>query len=153
MIGNVYAMTMVCEHRRRQFDDMHRAEIPMRILRAMDSEGLTCSLAWVVMPDHIHWLAQLRGHTLGYCVQRFKARTSYLLNQLDGRNGRVWQAGYYDHAIRTEESLREQAMYILANPVRAKLAERLGEYPNAWCRWPLDDGDQHVDGNANADWD
>jgi REP element-mobilizing transposase RayT len=138
MIGNVYALTVVCEQRHRYFDDARCAEIPMRILRAMDAEGVTSSLAWVVMPDHIHWLAQLRGHTLGYCVQRFKARTSFLLNRCQGRSGRVWQPGYYDHAIRTEESLREQAMYILANPVRAKLAECLGEYPHAWCRWPVE---------------
>jgi len=79
----------------------------------------------------------LRTRTLGYCVQRFKARSSYLMNRCRKRSGAVWQPGYYDHAIRSDESLREQAMYILANPVRAKLAERIGDYPHAWCRWEL----------------
>jgi hypothetical protein len=48
-----------------------------------------------------------------------------------------WQRGYHDHAVRTDESLHEKAMYILANPVRSGLASTLGEYPHAWCRWPL----------------
>ena len=136
-IGNVYALTMVCQHRQRSFDDERCVQIVSRTLRAMDEEGLTASLAWVIMPDHIHWLAQLRTHTLGHCVQRFKARSSHLMNRCRKRNGAVWQPGYYDHAIRSDESLREQAMYILANPVRAKLAERIGDYPYAWCRWEL----------------
>lgn len=137
MVGNVYALTMVCRHRQRHFDDADSAAIVARLFQTMDDDGITASLAWVIMPDHVHWLAQLRGHTLGYCVQRFKARSSFLINQHNGRCGAFWQAGYFDHAVRTEESLREQVMYILANPVRANLAETLGDYPHAWCRWKV----------------
>lgn len=137
IIGNVYALTMTCRNRQRLFDSPAQAEVATQLIRALDNEGLTCSLAWVVMPDHLHWLVQLRGESLGYCVQRFKARSSFLLNRHRGRCGPVWQAGYHDHAVRADASLRRQAMYILGNPVRAGLAERLGEYPYAWCRWPL----------------
>lgn len=138
IIGNVYALTLLCRNRQRIFDSHMQADVATQLIRALDNEGLTCSLAWVVMPDHIHWLAQLRGQSLGYCVQRFKARSSFLLNRRRGRCGPVWQAGYYEHAVRADDSLRKQALYIMANPVRAGLAAQLGEYPYAWCRWPLD---------------
>ncbi|KOQ73350.1 REP-associated tyrosine transposase [Stenotrophomonas maltophilia] len=146
IVGNVYAITMVCVNRRTIFEEPTNASIVMQVLEAMDQQGLTASLAWVVMPDHLHWLAQLRGKSLGYCVQRLKARSSFLINQHRGRAGAVWHAGYYDHAIRSEESLRRQARYILGNPVRAGLATRLGQYPHGWCQWPLDELDAESDG-------
>ncbi|WP_313139113.1 hypothetical protein [Stenotrophomonas sp.] len=74
-------------------------------------------------------------------MQRFKGRSSFLINRLLKREGALWHPGYYDHAIRSEASLRKQARYILGNPVRAGLATRLGEYPYGWCRWPLDDNE------------
>jgi hypothetical protein len=39
-----------------------------------------------------------------------------------------------DHALKRDESLLEAARYIVANPLRAGLAEQAGEYPYAWCR-------------------
>ncbi|WP_313418872.1 transposase [Stenotrophomonas sp.] len=141
IIDNVYAITMICRDRRPIFENPANAGIAIQVLEAMDQQGLTSSLAWVVMPDHLHWLAQLREKSLGYCVQRFKSRSGLLINQHRGSAGALWQAGYFDHAIRSEESLRKHARYILANPIRAGLATRLGEYPQGWCRWPLDDTD------------
>ncbi|MGE6334409.1 REP-associated tyrosine transposase [Stenotrophomonas sp. NPDC077659] len=139
VIGNVYAITMICKDRCRVFDDPSNAQIAMQVLEALDHDGLVASFAWVVMPDHLHWLVQLREKSLGYCVQRFKSRSGLRINQHRGHTGAVWQAGYYDHAIRSEESLRKHGRYILGNPVRAGLATTLGEYPHGWCRWPLDD--------------
>lgn len=60
IVGNVYAITMICRDRRLIFEDPTNASIAMQALEAMDQQGLTSSLAWVVMPDHLHWLAQLR---------------------------------------------------------------------------------------------
>ena len=137
IVGNVYTITMVCRNRYRVFDCPANASLAMQLLGSMDREGLTTSHAWIVMPDHIHWLAQLRGHSLGYCVQRFKARSSFLMNRRRGSSGAIWQAGYHDQAIRSEESLHRHAHYIMANPVRAGLATQIGEHPYGWCRWPL----------------
>lgn len=40
----------------------------------------------------------------------------------------IWQANYHDHAVRKEEDLKEIARYIVANPLRAKLVSRIGDY-------------------------
>ncbi|WP_329891189.1 transposase [Stenotrophomonas sp. SMYL11] len=84
IVGNVYTITMVCRNHHRVFDCPANADLAMQLLGSMDREGLTASLAWIIMPDHIHWLAHLRSHSLGYCVQRFKARSSFLINRRRG---------------------------------------------------------------------
>ena len=59
-------------------------------------------------------------------VGRMKGRSSRASRLIDGH---LWQRGYYDHAIRTDENLRNVARYIVANPLRAGLVERIGDYP------------------------
>ena len=138
-IGIVYALTTITHARIRHFHQPDLAGHVMQVLHALEHEHRVCNLAWVIMPDHVHWLMQLRQGTLGACLQRFKSRSSLHINRHLGRSGPVWQPGYFDHALRKDDDLRRQATYILANPVRAGLAEAIGEYPYSWCRWPTDD--------------
>jgi REP element-mobilizing transposase RayT len=139
MIHHAYELTIVCDQRRRWFDDIATARIVAELFPLMDQQKLTASISWVVMPDHVHWLFQLGERPLSYVAQRFKSRSALLLNRLHQRQGRVWQTGYHDHCLRTDASLRRHAFYVMENPVRAGLASRVGEYPHAWCRWPLDE--------------
>ncbi len=88
------------------------------------------TLAFVVMPDHVHWLVQLSdGARLGEVVRRFKARVSLLLGTS------VWQRGFHDHALRKDEDLVGVAGYSVADPVRAGLVNRVGEYPDWDAVW------------------
>ncbi len=64
-----------------------------------------------------------------------KSSSALALNRLAGRRSTVWQPGYFDHAVRAEESLARQTLYILANPVRAGIVQLIGEYPHAWSAW------------------
>ncbi len=135
--GNVYAITAVTYARRRWFDDEANVDLLIEALRTVERTGRTCSLAWVIMPDHLHWLIELRRGTLAGCMQILKSRSGRAIARQVEANAPIWQPGYYDHALRSDECLRTQAMYIAANPVRAGLATCLGEYPHAWSRWPL----------------
>jgi len=82
------------------------------------------------MPDHIHWLFQLTEHkTLSEVMKCFKARSALQVNGYLGRSGMVWQKAFYDHGLRKEEDVKGIARYIVANPLRAKLVERIGDYP------------------------
>ena len=135
--GNAYSLTTTTLGREPFFDDATNVAILVDALHFVERAGFSHSLAWVVMPDHLHWLMALRKGTLADCMSLLKSRSSRLLNHQLGRRGALWQHGYHDHAVRTDESLHEKAMYIMANPVRAGLACVVGEYPYAWCRWPL----------------
>ncbi len=88
------------------------------------------TLAFVVMPDHLHWLFHLEeGSSLEAVVGTVKSVSAHRVNRRLGRTGRVWQAGYHDRALRREEDLAVVARYVVANPLRASLVERLGAYP------------------------
>jgi REP element-mobilizing transposase RayT len=97
----------------------------------IDSASLAdaVNLCYVVMPDHVHFLLQLGHVPLRKVVNRLKSRSAVLLNRRIGRSGRFWAPGYYDHAVRREESLRSIARYVVANPLRAGLVRRVGDYP------------------------
>ncbi|MEN5392204.1 transposase [[Pseudomonas] hibiscicola] len=89
------------------------------------------------MPDHLHWLMQLRDGSLARMMGTVKSRSSRLLGQQFGIQTPLWQPSCFDHAVRSEEALRRHALYILGNLIRAGLTLHLDEYPFAWCRWPM----------------
>jgi REP element-mobilizing transposase RayT len=82
------------------------------------------------MPDHLHWLMQLGEQVdLVRCVQGVKSMVSRQLG------APVWQAGFHDRAMRQEEDLQALARYIVANPLRAGLVTRVGDYPHWDAMW------------------
>ena len=137
-VGLCYILTTVVHGRVSFFANDSAAAMAIREFQRLDQEGFTRSIAYVVMPDHIHWLIELRAGTLENVMKRFKSRTAQQVNRLLGRIGRFWQACYHDHAIRSDESLHRHAMYLMGNPIRAGLATQLGEYRHAWCEWELE---------------
>jgi len=89
---------------------------------ALQVEGRAETLCYMLMPDHLHWLLVLHQGKLSEAVKLLKGRTAHAIGQP------VWQANYFDHAVRQDEDLRKIARYIVANPLRAKLVERIGDY-------------------------
>jgi REP element-mobilizing transposase RayT len=88
------------------------------------------TLAFVVMPDHIHWLVQLKDlMLLSGAVRLYKAKVSLLLGQ------RIWQHGFHDHALRAEEDIAGVARYIVANPLRAGLCDKIVNHPYWNAKW------------------
>jgi REP element-mobilizing transposase RayT len=82
------------------------------------------------MPDHAHWLLQLgEWERLARVVNRLKAGSARSSNAALARSGSLWSRGYHDHAMRHDEDVRATARYIIANPLRAGLASRVGDYP------------------------
>ena len=133
--GNCYAVTTVAHGRRAAFLQPGNAGIVVEELRRLAREGAVTHLAWVLMPDHLHWLFRLNATSLGNCVKVLKARSSRVIHQRDGDSGTFWQSGYYEHRIRDEEDLHAQARYLIENPLRKGLATRIEDYPFWWCRW------------------
>ncbi|AZD18010.1 transposase [Pseudomonas chlororaphis] len=127
--GRIYSITVVTHQRRPLFHDFRVGRLMVDQLKQVDEADHVRSLAWVVMPDHLHWLFELRDRSLGKVMCRFKSRSSLQINQHFGCQGRLWQKGYHDRALRKEEDLKAIARYIILNPVRAGLVQRPGDYP------------------------
>ena len=134
-LHSLYAITTVARDRTPLFFELDLAHCVAAQIAVSDEEGSTSTHAWVVMPDHVHWLFSLERHDVSACVARFKSRSARAIHQARGSRGRVWQSGYFDHRVRNEDDFRSQARYILDNPLRAGLVKKLADYPHWGCRW------------------
>ena len=134
LAGQIYHVTTRTHGRQPLFHDLWRGRAVIRAMKKGDDNGLTATLAYVVMPDHLHWLIDLKRGELAIAVRLLKGRSSRELGR-HGHGGRVWQAGFYDHALRSDEGVIEVARYIIANPLRAGLVERVADYPLWDCTW------------------
>lgn len=124
----IYLLTATVEMQEPIFADFLLGRLLVAELRAAHVDGLVESLAWVVMPDHLHWLLVLHRGSLSELMRRVKGRSARQINQLAERGGRLWQDGFHDHALRKEEDVLPVARYIVANPLRAGLVQRVGDY-------------------------
>ncbi len=127
--GRAYLVTAVVHNRQPIFADWRVGRLLVAEFRRAQDEGSVDSIAWVVMPDHCHWLMQLQGSSLGRVIGATKARCTHAVNKLTGRQGPLWQTGFHDRAIRDGEDLLPFARYIVANPLRAGLVKKIGDYP------------------------
>ncbi|SED64376.1 REP element-mobilizing transposase RayT [Pseudomonas frederiksbergensis] len=127
--GRIYLLTVVVDQRQPFFVDWQLGRLVVRELRQAQEEGWGDFLTWVVMPDHMHCLVQLRDKTLAELMCRIKSRSSLAVNQALGRRGRMWQKGYHDRAVRREDDVKALARYVVANPIRAGLVTRVHDYP------------------------
>lgn len=133
--GRAYLLTTVTEQRRPVFADWRVGRLLVAELRAEHEIARVASLAWVVMPDHVHWLVTLREGTLDALVRRVKSRSAVAANAAMGVGGQLWQKGYHDHAVRAEDDLRDMARYVVVNPLRAGLVTSLADYPLWDAMW------------------
>lgn len=136
--GRVYSITTIVRDREPIFRDAALAAIVIDELRQLSVRGHVRHFAWVLMPEHLHWLFVLRRGDLAGCVQLLKGRCARAINIARCGSGSVWQPGYFDHALRSDEAVRVHARYLIANPLRAGLVEKIGDYPYQWCAWGID---------------
>ncbi|MEE1887116.1 REP-associated tyrosine transposase [Pseudomonas carassii] len=133
--GRFYLLTTITHQREPHFLSLRNARLIVQQLRLSDREQACKSLAWVVMPDHVHWLIELKSVTLQTLMRRFKSRSGLALRKAGVPCNPIWQPGYQDRALRKEEDVRNIARYIVANPLRAGLARSVREYPHWDAVW------------------
>jgi len=99
-------------------------------------QGKVDSLAFVIMPDHLHWLFALQNdYSLAAVMRSVKGASAFKIQKLRRDQSVIptsqglWQDGYHDHAVRKEEDLLQIARYIIANPLRAGLVKKVADYP------------------------
>ena len=133
--GRLYLLTTETLNRVPYLADFRSARLLIAQLRIAEAEGIARSLAWVVMPDHFHWLVELGRGDLKTLMRRIKSRSTRMIKGYQGRAGRLWQQGFHDRALRREEDVQAVARYIVMNPKRAGLVERVGDYPHWDAIW------------------
>jgi putative transposase len=105
------------------------AELTQNALLRFDGERYLL-IAWCVMPNHVHALAEIRsGHRLDRVVHSWKSFTAHAANRLLGRAQRFWAPEYFDRYMRDDTQLAGTRAYIEANPVKAGLCNDPTEWP------------------------
>ena len=98
--------------------------------------------AYVVMPNHLHVLVQPIDNGISKTMQLIKGRSSRKINILRenakgtttrcmgdiSRPINVWQKGFFDFTILTEQKFKEKFNYVHYNPVKWGLVNNAEEY-------------------------
>ena len=122
LASTAYHITTVTVDRQPHFTSLYNGRKVVQQLIALQDQAIAKTLCYVLMPDHLHWLMVLQNGTLPEAVRLLKGSSARAIGQP------IWQANYYDHAIRQDEDLLKIARYIIANPLRAKLVSEIGAY-------------------------
>ncbi|WP_457967995.1 transposase [Pseudomonas sp. R4-84] len=128
-LNRIYLLTTNTAERKPVFQNVALGRLVVKQFRCAQDKKWAKTLAWVVMPDHFHWLVQLQQSSLQQLMQKTKSLSAQAVNRATESRGSLWQPGYHDRALRREEELIIMARYVVANPLRAGLVKRLGDYP------------------------
>lgn len=134
--GQPYHIITATAGRRPLFVTLDCARAVIGVMRSLHQGGWVHSHAWVLMPDHLHWLFTLGERaTLSATMNRFKSGSAHEIRRPYSEIAQIWQSGFFDHGIRRDEDLRSVARYIVANPLRAGLCRHVGDYPWWDAEW------------------
>jgi REP element-mobilizing transposase RayT len=81
------------------------------------------------MPDHVHMVI---GPSDGIDIITFVGQYKNLTQRAAwraGLRGSFWQSSFWDHFLRTEESVISAVQYVVHNPIRGELVANWRDYP------------------------
>lgn len=90
--------------------------------------------AYVLMPNHVHWLLKTGFTPLPEIIQRMHSTYARWFNHRHERVGHLFQDRYKSFVCDTDSYLLVLARYIHLNPVRAGLTREVYHYP--WSSYP-----------------
>lgn len=84
---------------------------------------------YVIMPDHLHlFVCGPDDFQLGRWIGMLKQHLGKQIEDL-GSTSPIWQRGFFDHLLRSDESYAQKWNYVRENPVRAGLVIRADDWP------------------------
>jgi putative transposase len=115
-----------CTRDRRELPSLDRTKTALVRYGQRASTEFNIALGrYVIMPDHIHLF--VRGgpdFMLSIWIGGLKRALSVAFG-----GKQVWQPGFFDHILRSDESYSEKWNYVRDNPVRAGLVKAAEDWP------------------------
>jgi putative transposase len=132
--GGTYFITVCCSQRREnQLCYEHVARTVFSTAAMYHKRQVWYLILLLLMPDHLHTLVSISGdRSLARTIGNFKRATSKFA-------GIEWQRNFFDHRLRSDESLEGKAIYIRQNPVRAGLVKNERNWQYVMDRSSLDE--------------
>ena len=91
-----------------------------------------------IMPDHVHlFVCGDPQFVLATWVGALKQSLAMAANQSKA-HGQIWQESFFDHLLRSDESMSQKWNYIRENALRAGLVDRDEDWPYQGEIVPID---------------
>ena len=84
---------------------------------------------YVLMNNHYHLIIETREENLSRFMKHLNASYAIYFNKKYKRSGHLWQGRFKSWYVTDETYLYTLVNYIENNPVKAKIVNRVGEYP------------------------
>lgn len=117
--GSYFITGVNYEHKHIIADPLRRVSFEAQLLEELHNVKVKVN-AWVILPNHYHFLAQVKTLDLiGIALKQLHGTTSREWNKQDGMTGKrqVWYR-FRDRYIRDEEHFYRALNYIHINPVK-----------------------------------
>ena len=126
-----YSLTFCTNNRSRLFTSTDVITLVLAQISRAASENQFAITAYCFMPDRLHLLVEGRsdGSDCKQFVARAKQYSGFHYSKVSYHV--LWQRYGFEHVLRDEELSIVVARYILENPIRAGLVERVEAYPFA----------------------
>jgi putative transposase len=123
-----YFLTFCTHERHRLFEKAGAVSLVRTQIERAATALQFAVIAYCFMPDHVHLLVE--GQTDESDCREFISRAKqYSGFHYQAEFGhRLWQRYGYEHVLRSDEAAVSVARYILENPVRARIVERIDGY-------------------------
>ena len=158
-LGHSFSATLATARRARVFAEPRAVQTCLAALEQAATKYEAEVYACCFMPDHLHLLAATRsGVNFVSFIQYFKQLSAFHLSHPSPTARGLWQARFYDHALRLDEDILTVAQYVLDNPVRAGIVADAAAYPYSgslvWkgvlCSSGSEDPDLHLNRPSDA---
>ena len=150
---SAYFLTACTLDRHKAFTTHDFFEESERQLFACSQEFGFTSIAYCFMPDHVHNLVEAlrEDSSLPKYAAMWKQRTGFAWRKRSGSP--LWQKGYWERVLRSEDDLLSIARYVIENPVRAGLVRSVKDYPFSGSeRYTLDEIMAAYQMDLNSGW-
>ena len=143
--GQFYAITKCCHNKKTNlipdFNNFSSGEFYFQVfadtISWLNQKDHIFYPSAIMMPDHCHLVFQLgEQKNLSQVMESFCKFTARKYNEKVNITGKFWQHGFYDHAIRSNESIMKQINYILENPVRKCLVDLIEDWQYKIINYP-----------------
>jgi REP element-mobilizing transposase RayT len=115
--------------------DVAQAALDQYAHRAIENFNVALG-RYVIMPNHVHLFVRGdRSFTLSSWIGGLKRAMCVALlketqaTRLPAQRTALWQPGFFDHILRSNEGYAEKWNYVRDNPVRAGLVKKAGDWP------------------------
>ena len=122
-VSEFYFLTLCVDGRRPVLANAQFSEVLSGLLDRLDH---WVHEAWVIMPDHVHFLMGPKSRHLNLSDWSHYVKR---ITRKEVPGDWKWQKGVFDHLLRSWESGGSAWSYLRDNPVRAGLVEN-------WWEWP-----------------